>query len=98
MAHLTLALDLDPPAVQTYCEGLVSLHASAYAALDAWECAPQSVIVHNADATVYAVGHEQPVAWWYPRWQQTSPEELERLIEDDVIAVHACSRANGEVR
>lgn len=61
----------------------VRLCATPHAALDAWDADPRCVIVVNADATLYAVGHEQPVAYWYPRWHQTSPEALEDLLEEE---------------
>ena len=61
----------------------VRLCATPHAALDAWDADPQCTIVVNADATLYAVGHEQAVAYWYPCWHLTSPEELEDVVEEE---------------
>ena len=70
------------PVTPTDPEG-VRLCATPYAALDAWDADPRCAILVNADATLYAVGHEQVVAYWYPRWHQTSPEALEDLINEE---------------
>lgn len=59
----------------------VHLCATPHAALDAWDADPRCAIVVNPDATLYAVGHEQAVAYWYPRWRLSSPEELEALCK-----------------
>ncbi len=56
----------------------VTLAATLYKALAAWEADPEATILTNG--TLYAIGRYPAVAIGHTGWTQTSPEALEAAL------------------